>query len=343
MAKWISYADWLKKNKLKPTKANATNWKRQYGPNGVVAPKPSSAPSGDDSGTSGSGGGSSQQQQPVRGRVDAGRESEILNLYSQQNEIPARYNIQRDRAATGTRSGLLDAGYFDNVGISSQEAPSTAKKTEFKGEPRTVTNPDGTTSQVVVRTPVQTDYAAGEARPEGNVSFKLSYGQDGRLYRQAYVRAADTFASRGVYSSSLLGDSQRQSRQSLDTARDQSIRSYNNTVDQIAGNQVTDTTNTGTQINTSNAGYTQWTGQQDAALPQAPAASTSSQDVSGTNNVTTPPPAAPAPRAGNLGSWQATAVGRNPVPRLTRQVRARNQGVNFRIVRQGNRYVAVRT
>ena len=367
MAKWISYEDWLKKNGLSRSAANAANWTRQYGPNGVVARRPES---GGGTGVSTSAGSSwdvtqgnhnapaaaaaaaavpAQAPPPpaaasaVRGRTDAGRESEILNLYSQQNELPARYNIQRNRAATGTRSGLLDAGYFDNVGISSEEAPSTARKTEFKDETRTVTNADGTTSQVVVRTPVQSDYAAGEARPEGNVTYKLSYGPDGRLYRQAYVRAADAFASRGVFSSSLLSTNQRQSRQSLDTARDQSIRNYNNTVDQIAGNQQTDTTNLDRQISTNNSSYTQWTGQQDATLPQAAAGSTPSQDVSGTNNVTTPPPASSTPPAGNLGTWTVRAAGANAIPRLTRQVRERNRGVSFRIVRRGDRYVAVRT
>ena len=301
--------------------------------------------SGGGDGSSSGTGGTTTTSDPFKGRTDAGRESEILNLYSRLNELPAQYNLQRNRAATGTQAGLLDAGFFDQVGISSEESASTAKKTEFKDEQRQVTNPDGTTSTVTVRVPVQSDYAEGEAKPEGNVTYKLKYGPDGRLYRQAYVRTADTFAARGVYSSSLLNDAKGQSRQSLDTARDQSIRNYNNTVDTIAGNQTNDTTSLNTGITTGNAGYTQWTGQNDAVLPGAPAASTSSSDPSGTNNVVTPPPATSTPPAGNLGSWQASAVGRNPVPRLTQRVRSnpRNAGVSFRIVKRGNRYVAVRT
>lgn len=279
-----------------------------------------------------------------KGRKDAGQERGILNLYGQLNELPARYNIQRNRAATGIQAGLLDAGYFDQVGLSSSEAASTAQKTEFKDEQRTVTNPDGTTSNVTVRVPVQTAYGSSEAKPEGNVTYKLTYGPDGRLYRQAYVKSADAYASRGVYSSSLLKDSQSQSRQAIDTSRDQSIRNYNSTVGQIATNQGSDTTGINAQINQSNAGYTQWTGQQDAVLPSLTSPTTSSTDNSGANNVVTPStPSTPGSTSGNLGSWTVKAAGKNANARLTQAVRKRNPGVSFKIVKRGGKYVAVRT
>jgi hypothetical protein len=301
--------------------------------------------SGGGSGGGGGGGGQQQTTPPqFSGRTDAGRETGILNLYGQLNELPARYNLQRNRAATGTQAGLLDAGFFDQVGLSSQEAPSTAQKAAFKDDQREVTNPDGTKSTVTVRVPVLSDYAAGDAKPVGDITYKLKYGPDGRLYRQAYTRAADTFAARGVYSSSLLRDSQGQSRQSLDTARDQSIRNYNNTVNQIASNQSDDTTSINRQIGTENTGYTQWTGQQDVTLPSMGTPTTNSTDNSGANNVVTPPSGSSnTPPPGNLGAWTVRAAGANAIPRLTRQVRDRNPGVSFRVVRRGNRYVAVRT
>jgi hypothetical protein len=39
---WISYKDWLAKNKLSSSAGNAANWERQYGPNGYQ-PKPAAA------------------------------------------------------------------------------------------------------------------------------------------------------------------------------------------------------------------------------------------------------------------------------------------------------------
>lgn len=296
------------------------------------------------------GGGQQEPQQPstpappappAAPRIDAGRESEIMALVNQRNLLPAEYNSQRNRAATNFRSGLLDSGFFDTVDISSEE-----RTTDASGNPlftplefQSVNNPANPQSQqvrqLVARTP-----GANEPRPQGNITYKFSFGPDGRIYRQAFMRNADTFAARGVRGS-LVSDAQRQSRQSIDTARDQSINNYNNTVETIGRNQGTDTQRLSSAITTGTAGYGQWTGQQDTTMPGGVTPGAAPQDASGTNNVVTPN--VPTPPAGNLGSWTVRAAGSNAVPRLTRQVRDRNPGVNFRIVRQGNRYVAVRT
>jgi hypothetical protein len=341
MAKWISYKEWLAKNKLKPTAANAANWTRQYGPNSPN-PKPGSQPtppSGGDGGGGGGGGGggdAAPQGPPpvVAPRIDASQELGIGQLYTARNLLPRQYNSQRNTAATNSRAGLLDAGFFDNIDISSEEGARTGKSATFEtydidGQP------GGQQGRRVV--------TADDPQYEGNVTYKFKYGPDGRLYRQAYMNTANSFASRGVYSSSLVGDTNRRNLQSMDASRDQSIRNYNNLVDQIGGNQATDDRNLTNQIDTGNVAYQASTAGADVNVPSTTPGQ-GSTDVSGQQTVT-PPPATSTPPAGNLGSWQASAVGRNPVPRLTQRVRSnpRNAGVSFRIVKRGNRYVAVRT
>lgn len=287
------------------------------------------------------------ERQRFKGRVDAVREMELLNQYARLNEIPARANIQRNRAATGTQAGLLDAGYFDQVGLSSQEAPSTAKKMAFVDRTEMMADPnnpsDPTEKPVTVRSAQESDYAAGEAKPEGNVTYKLKFGADGRLYRQAYVRAADAFASRGVYSSSLVNDTNKGNRLSLDTSRDQAIRNYNDQVNTIASNQANDTTSLNAAITQGNLGYAKWTGEQDVILPSAPAANTPSAPDPSANTTVAPPPQTVTPSSVPRGSWTVKAAGANAIPRLTRLVAARYQTTKFKIVRRGNRYVVVST
>lgn len=275
---------------------------------------------------------------PAAPRRDATLEQQILKLVNDRNLLPTKYNEQRNRAATGFRSGLLDGGFFDTVDISSEE-----KLTDDKGNPlwrpmefreEAGTPQQNRVSLQAVQNPDQS------TRPPGNVTYKFSYGPDGRIYRQAFMGNANAFAARGV-SGSLVRDAQRQSRQAIDTARDQSIRNYNQTVEDIGTNQGTEDTNLTTAITTGNTAYQGWSGSQDVTMPAAPAPAAAPADASGANNVVTPN--IPTPPQGNLGTWTVKAAGANAVPRLTRQVKNRNPGVNFRIVRQGNRYVAVRT
>lgn len=287
------------------------------------------------------------ERQRFKGRIDAIREMELLNQYGRLNEIPARSNIQRNRAATGTQAGLLDSGYFDQVGLSSQEAPSTAKKMAFVDRTEMMADPnnpsDPTEKAVKVRSAQESEYAPGEAKPEGNVTYKLKFGADGRLYRQAYVRAADAYASRGVYSSSLVNDTNKGNRLSLDTSRDQAIRNYNDQVNTIAANQANETTSLNAAITQGNLGYAKWTGEQDVILPSAPAASTPSAPDPSANTSVTPPPQTATPSSAPRGSWTVKAAGANAIPRLTRLVASRYQTTKFKIVRRGNRYVVVRT
>lgn len=275
---------------------------------------------------------------PAAARRDAALEQQILNLVNDRNLLPAKYNQQRNRAATGFRSGLLDGGFFDTIDIGSEEKTTDAngnplwRPMEFREEAGTPQQ--NRVSLQAVQNPDQSK------RPEGNVTYKFSYGPDGRIYRQAFMGNANAFAARGV-SGSLVRDAQRQSRQAIDTARDQSMRNYNNTVEDIRRNQGTEDTNLTTAITTGNTAYQGWSGTQDVTMPAAPAPSAAPADASGANNAVTPN--IPTPPQGNLGTWTVKAAGANAAPRLTRQVKARNPGVNFRIVRQGNRYVAVRT
>lgn len=275
---------------------------------------------------------------PAAARRDAALEQQILNLVNDRNLLPTKYNQQRNRAATGFRSGLLDGGFFDTVGISSEETFTDAngnplwRPMEFREEAGTPQQ-----NRVSLQAVQNPDTAN---RPQGNVTYKFSYGPDGRIYRQAFMGNANAFAARGV-SGSLVRDAQRQSRQAIDTARDQSIRNYNQTVDDIGRNQGTEDTNLTNAITTGNTSYQGWSGSQDVTMPATPAPAAAPADASGANNVVAPN--IPTPPQGNLGTWTVKAAGANAVPRLTRQVRDRNPGVNFRIVRQGNRYVAVRT
>jgi hypothetical protein len=270
----------------------------------------------------------------VAPRIDAAQELGIGQLYTARNLLPRQYNSQRNKAATNSRAGLLDAGFFDNIDITSEEGARTGKSATFE-DYDIDGQPGGQQGRRVV--------TADDPQYEGNIEYKFKYGPDGRLYRQAYMNTANSFASRGVYSSSLVGDTNRRNLQSMDASRDQSIRNYNNLVDQIGGNQATDDRNLTNQIDTGNVAYQASTAGADVTVPSTTPGQ-GSTDVSGQQTVT-PPPATSTPPAGNLGSWQASAVGRNPIARITQRVRSNpaNAGVSFRIVKRGNRYVAVRT
>ena len=233
------------------------------------------------------------------------------------------------------QGGLLDSGYFDSVDINSEQGPSTARYMDF-----TTVDADGTPGGQQVRKLDEVPKPADQ-NFEGNITYRLRYGPDGRLYRQAYMNTANAFASRGVYSSSLIGDTNRRNMESLDTARSTSIRNYQDTIDQIGRNQSTEDTRLTNQIGEANTGYSQYSGQQDVTLPST-TNTPSTTDVSNSQTVVTPP-ATSTPPAGNLGTWRVSAAGANAVPRLTRAVKARNPNVSFRIVRRGDRYVAVRT
>jgi hypothetical protein len=273
---------------------------------------------------------------PAAARRDSTMEQNILNIVRDRNLLPAQYNQQRNRAATNFRSGMLDGGFFDFINMDSQET-----KTDKDGKPLASymsfverDNPSNPQAQRVMSLQ-ETGRPEGQPEFEGNITYRFTYGPDGRIYRQAYMNNANTFAARGV-SGSLVSDAQRRSRRSIDTARDQSIRNYNETVETIAGNQGTDT------INTGNTEYKRYTSGQDVTVPSS-AAGAAPADASGRNNVETPADTSPAPASRGLGSWTVAAAGRNAIPRLTNAVRTRNPGVSFRIVRRGNRYVAVRT
>lgn len=278
---------------------------------------------------------------PAAARQDAALERQILDLVDDRNNLSSKYNQQRDTASQGFRTGLLDAGFFDFVNRTSEET-----KTDDKGQPlyrpmefREVAG----TPQQNVRRLVAVDNPSPDSIPTGNVTYKFQYGPDGRVYRQAYMSNANTFAARGV-SGSLVSDAQRSSRRAIDTARDQSIRNYNDTVDTIGRNQGTEDDNLTRAINSSNTAYQGWSGTQDVTLPTASAAAAPA-DASGVNNVVAPSVPTPSPTGdnGNLGSWTVGAAGRNATSRLNKLVKARNPGVSFRIVKRGNRYVAVRT
>lgn len=272
----------------------------------------------------------------VAARVDAAQELGINNLVNARNLLPREFNSQRNRAATNFRSGMLDSGYFDDIGMTSEQGPSTAKYMQFQD-----VDADGQPGGQQVRKLTEVAKPSDAPDYEGNITYKFQYGPDGRLYRQAYMNAANSFASRGVFSSSLLGDTNRRNLQSMDASRDQSMRNYNDAVGQINSNQTTEDTRLTNQIGESSVGYSNWTGQQDVTIPST-TNTPSTTDNSGKQNVVTPP-ATSTPPAGNLGTWTVRAAGANAIPRLTRQVRTRNPGVSFRIVRRGDRYVAVRT
>lgn len=268
----------------------------------------------------------------IAARVDAQQELGITNLNNARNLLPAQFNSQRNRAATNFRGGLLDSGYFDDIGITSEQAASDAKTLTFQD-----VDADGQPGGQQVRKATET------AAPgfEGNITYKFQYGTDGRLYRQAYMNAANSFGSRGVFSSSLVGDTNRNNLRAMDANRDQSFRQYNDLVGQIGGNQSTETTRLDSQIDEARTGYAGWSGNQDVTIPST-TNTPSTTDNSGQQTVVTPP-ATSTPPAGNLGSWTVRAAGANAVPRLTRLVKERNRGVSFKIVRRGDRYVAVRT
>lgn len=269
-------------------------------------------------------------------RTDAAQELGLQNLARDRNLLPQQFNSQRNRVATNLQSGLLDSGYFDTVDLSSEMGPSTAKYMGFQ-----TVDADGQPGGQQVRKFQEVSRPADAPNYEGNVTYRFRYGADGRLYRQAYMNTANAFGARGIRSSSLITDNNARNLQSFDTGRDQSIRNYNETVAQIGRNQTTEDTRLTGQIDTDGLSYAKWTGEQDVALPTT-TNTPSTTDASTTNPVVTPP-ATSTPPAGNLGTWTVKAAGANAIPRLTRQVKAKNPDVSFKIVKRGDRYVAVRT
>jgi hypothetical protein len=269
-------------------------------------------------------------------RVDAAQELGLQNLARDRNLLPSQFNSRRNRVATGLQSGLLDSGYFDTVDMTSEQGPSTAKYMDFA-----TVDADGQPGGQQVRRFQEVSRPADAPNYEGNVTYRFRYGPDGRLYRQAYMNTANAFGSRGIRSSSLITDTNKSNMQSFDTSRDQSIRNYNETVAQIGRDQTTEDTRLTDQITTGGVGYANWTGNQDVALPST--TNTPSSPSAQYADPVVKPTTTSTPPAGNLGTWTVQAAGANAIPRLTRQVRARNPDVSFRIVRRGDRYVAVRT
>lgn len=314
-------------------------------------------------------------------RMDAGQEADIIGLYKRLFALPEFYNPQRKLAAENTRGTLLDQGYYDTVGMSQSEAPSLATKTGFEWanavDPKTgqpSKNSGGFNEQF--RNITQTPYGPGETKPQGDITYKLKLGPDGRLYRQAYMKVADTMAARGVYSSSLINDTNRQNQQNLDTSRDSIIRGLDTTTFNIGQQQIAAANDINSAIGSAVPRYAQYQADNPAMIPGVtnvngtgvtglgtgttaapsgggvPSGTTTSPATSSTTATTgstagspgvTPTPATTVPVGGQLGSWTQKAAGANATPRLQKAVRARNKGVSFKIVRRGNRYVAVRT
>lgn len=304
---------------------------------------------------------------PTVSKMDAAAESRINYLYQTLFGLPALYNAQRSRSAINTQGTLLDQGYYDTVGIDKSEAPSDAKNVAWDWKPSTQIDPatekpvaNNGGFPVQVREAALTDYAAGEKKPEGNITYKLKLGPDGRLYRQAYMKVADTMAARGVYSSSLISDTNRQNQQNLDAARDSITRGYDNQVFQLGQQQGEQTRDINQQIQEGRLNYAQYQADNPAMIPgvttgpitlggnsgvaSTPAPGTVTPATTTSPATTTPATAAPtAAPSKTLGSWSTAAAGQNATQRLRSAVRKRNPGVSFKIVRQGNRYVAVRT
>jgi hypothetical protein len=274
---------------------------------GLMPRTPAPAPAGGGGGGGDGGGdGGGGQQEKKPPPTNLQFEQSIQAIQGRIDKLPELYNTKRSDLYTDTRKGLLEQGYFDTLA---------------------------------------TTEAADKTTEGGNVSYKFTYGPDGKLYRQAYMTTQNNLAARGMASGSVLEAAQRDARSQIDTARSSALDGYTRAVNQATGDQKTELAGLGDKLTDTRREYGDWQAGQNVTPPttttdpNAAAGSTASNTVSGTTGVTdttaTPNTARRNPNILGRGATRSAAVtqARKAVPGVKLTVKKRGGGKGFVAVR----------
>ena len=280
-------------------------------PDGTAPATPPSGGGGGGGGTDGGGGGGSPTTTPQPPPTNLDYEKAIKALEDRLNNLQTLYNTKRSDLYSGTRDQLLTQGYFDTLD---------------KVENAQTTNSGG------------------------NVSYKFSYGPDGRLYRQAYMTNTNNLAARGMASGSVLEAAQRQARDSIDSQRSTALTGYQKAVDQATSDQGTELSGVTDKLRDTRVDYAAWQKDQSVAPPSAVdpnaaansgasntvGAGTTPTDTTGTTTTTT---RRSNPNILGRGATRSAAVtqARKAVPGVKLEIRQRGGGKGYVAVRKPKR------
>ena len=116
-----------------------------------------------------------------------------------------------------------------------------------------------------------TDVAQDATDPQGNITYRLVRGLDGRLYRQRFRQTNAAAAASGTYGSSFNQRDLREGKHELDTARESAIRGYEAGQQSLTLQQAGQYRDYASSLGGANAEYADWRAQQPVALPADPA------------------------------------------------------------------------
>ena len=337
--KMVPWEVWAKKNGIANTGANRKNYRDQYWldqrnsgrdlpqsaldylvktypaiPGSMDAAKPNQNPSEptpagwNSDGTPAAPAASDTPATPAAPKApptNANFDQQIAAINQRITNLPTLYDTKRTDLYSNTREQLLNGGYFDSL-ATANDATKTSN--------------------------------------DQGVSYKFSYGPDGRLYRQAYMTNTNNLAARGMASGSVLESAQRQSRDVIDGQRAQAITNYNTAQNQTFGDQTSEKTGLDTQLTNTKIQYGTWQGDQNAPTPTDTvdpnaAASTNASTTVGTGTTPTDQTGTSTVRArpqilgtGKTKSAAVTAA-RQKVPGVRLEIRTRGGGKGFVAVR----------
>lgn len=174
-----------------------------------------------------------------------------------------------------------------------------------------------------------------ESNDEGNLTYRLVRGADGRLYSQAHRSIGTQYGAKGSFFSSYHQRAQRDARRDLDTQRNAAIRGFGTAQEGIQAQQAAEDRRLRGDLGTARGEYADWQGPQpvpDPGAPAAPAAPTQTSTPGAPGYVSEPGMfgVLHANRAGNLVTGFSAALS----PPQRKVVQAQYPG--FRLVRAGN-------
>ena len=124
-----------------------------------------------------------------------------------------------------------------------------------------------------------------ETSTDGNLTYKLVRGADGRLYQQAFRANAQAANNRGTFYSSFTERAQSDSRSQLDAARNAILRQFGSGQADLTGQQAAADAQYRGDLGTARGEYADWQAAQPVPTPAAPAGGASPGDPSAAQPV----------------------------------------------------------
>lgn len=154
----------------------------------------------------------------------------------------------------------------------------------------------------------------------GNITYRIVVGPNGRLYRQAFSSARDSFNARGLLGSSFMQRAQREGKQALDVGVAQGLRGFDKSQGALGEQQSADVLRGQQDISGKRTEYGDWQRAQPVAAPALPPAPNPVAPMTAGG----PQPYAKPPgmkRPTTIAGWGETAPKkRSPLSRPTRRI-----------------------